>query len=327
MKRKVLVFLGVFTIFLSGFFLGSSFFPSKQQELERDHGIAENRLREGYSFINPLLECSLVEFADKGLSAIDAKLNTLIQKLQHEGKVTDVAVYYRDLNNGPWFGINEKMDFSPASLLKLPVMMAYYKKAETEPEILDQKVIFEKDKEYLIPQDIAPGKKLEKGKEYTIDELIERMIVYSDNAALLLLEEHIAPELIDKVTIDLGIVMPTGASTYDFITVKDYSSLFRVLFNASYLSRKYSEKALKLLSISEFRDGIVAGVERGVVVSNKMGEREISDSIKQLHDCGIVYVPGRPYLLCVMTRGSNLSNLSDVIRKISSTVYYQVKNH
>lgn len=327
MKRKAFVFLGVFTIFLSGFFLGGSFFPSKQQELERDPGISENRLREGYAFINPLLECSLVEFADKGLNAIDAKLNTLIKKLQHEGKVTDVAVYYRDLNNGPWFGINEKMDFSPASLLKLPVMMAYYKKAENEPEILDRKVIFEKDREYLIPQDITPGKKLEKGKEYSINELIERMIVYSDNASLLLLEEHIAPELIDKVTIDLGIVIPTGAATYDFITVKDYSSLFRVLFNASYLSREYSEKALKLLSVSEYRDGIVAGVERGVVVSNKMGEREISDSTKQLHDCGIVYVPGKPYLICIMTRGSNLSNLSDVIRQISSTVYYQVKSH
>jgi hypothetical protein len=40
--------------------------------------------------------------------------------------------------------------------------------------------------------------------------------------------------------------------------VIDYASFFRVLFNASYLNRKDSEKALALLTKVAFRDGLIA---------------------------------------------------------------------
>lgn len=42
---------------------------------------------------------------------------------------------------------------------------------------------------------------------------------------------------------------------------------------------------------------------------------------KELHDCGIIYYPERPYLLCVMTEGNDLNELAGVIQNISKTVY------
>jgi len=41
----------------------------------------------------------------------------------------------------------------------------------------------------------------------------------------------------------------------------------------------------------------------------------------QLHDCGIVYYPQRPYVICVMTKGRDLDVLKNVIKGISEIVY------
>ena len=40
------------------------------------------------------------------------------------GRIRDVSVYYRDLLDGPWFGINESVEYNPASMMKVPVMVA-----------------------------------------------------------------------------------------------------------------------------------------------------------------------------------------------------------
>jgi len=99
-----------------------------------------------------------------------------------------------------------------------------------------------------------------------------------------------------------------------------------MLYNASYLNKELSEKALQYLSEVDFKQGLVSGVPQGIVVAHKFGEKVFGSSaeIKQLHDCGIVYYPRHPYLLCVMTRGASFEYLDDTIRQISSLVYQEV---
>jgi hypothetical protein len=55
-----------------------------------------------------------------------------------------------------------------------------------------------------------------------------------------------------------------------------------------------------------------------------MGERELQNGIRQLHDCGIVYLESHPYLLCIMTRGYDFEKLSKIISMISSQVYSEM---
>lgn len=110
-----------------------------------------------------------------------------------------------------------------------------------------------------------------------------------------------------------------------FITVKDYVSFFRVLYNSTYLDRTLSEKALELLSKSEYQDGLEAGVPEEVRVAHKFGERKFEETgERQLHDCGIVYHPIRPFLMCVMTKGKSLNDLSSVIAALTKTAYAEV---
>jgi hypothetical protein len=66
----------------------------------------------------------------------------------------------------------------------------------------------------------------------------------------------------------------------------------------------------------------VAGVPSGTVVAHKFGERVLpSKNVKQLHDCGIVYYPQFPYVLCVMTRGNDFVTLQQAIKGVSDIVY------
>jgi len=307
-------YLLIITAFILGAGLGFLLFDYRYSPTS----VKEQRAG-GYKLINPLYDIETEEGA-KEFSSLEKKIVDYTNDSISEDQVDRVSLYFKDLNNGPWFGINEKANFSPASLLKVPVMISYFKKAEKDPSILEKKVKLETN----IYQDVAPITKptnpIEIGKEYRIEDLIEKMIIESDNNALGLLKDNIRQEDIDKVSRDLEV--PTSRSLNDFMSVKDYSSFFRVLYNDSYLDTKYSEKALSILTRTEFKEGIKKSLPSNIVVANKFGERHIEGEAKyQLHNCGLVYYPNRPYLLCIMSEGKNYSLLEKIIQDISKIVY------
>jgi len=98
----------------------------------------------------------------------------------------------------------------------------------------------------------------------------------------------------------------------------------RILYNSSYLNFEMSNKALMLLTQTDFPNGLVAGVPDSVVVAHKFGEQKNGDE-QQLHDCGIVYYQENPYILCVMTKGYEIPELASIIKEISQQVYNEVK--
>jgi len=275
----------------------------------------------GYKYISPLLECA--DFDYKNREDLEENISKLIDEKIKKGDVSFISLYFRDLNNGPWIGINEKETFTPASLLKVPLMIAYLKISEKDPSILEKKILIENNQN-LLSQNIIPLRTVEAGKEYKVEELIEYMIIYSDNLAADALLRHIDLESLNNTYSDLGISVPDGKKVDDFMSVRDYSSFFRILYNASYLNHEMSGKALKILTKSQFVQGLTAGVPAQVEIAHKFGER-ISGDKKQLHDCGIIYKENNPYLLCIMTRGQDFSKMGEVIGEISALVYREFK--
>lgn len=296
-----------------------------QQGLFKEEIANSKEIRSGnFKYINPLLECESDEGFEKEKRPSKEKIEEIVSTSIEKGKAEHVSVYFRDLNNGPWFGINEREVFSPASLFKVPIMMTLYSIAEDDEEILKKEVEYKGDEDFvLIPQNYKPDIALEKGKKYSLEELAKRMIVYSDNLALYELvyafDEKAVKELKNLHSF-LGI---KSGEEQETVSIKNYASFFRVLFNASYLNMEYSEKALELLAQVPFENGLRAGVPSDITIAHKFGERK--NGAKQLHDCGIIYYPNRPYLLCVMTRGSNFSSLEETIGEISKAVFEDMK--
>jgi beta-lactamase class A len=317
-KKKYLIRIHLlFFSGLLGFFIYPHVYPQK-------FNLIEQRNSQNYQFINPLLDCNVSDITNNNLSSLELKYQEIIRQFKTSSNITYAAIYYRDLNNGPWIGVNQDEMYSPASLIKVPLLITYLKLAESKSSLLDEKIKYIPQNQKEIP-DIPPSLTLTAENEYTIRELLERMIVYSDNDAFYTLTNYIKSELVAKTYSDLDIKIDPSVNNNpsgNIITVKNYASFFRILFNASYLSPDMSELALQLLSKIEFKNGLNASLPREIKISHKYGERYYVESgERQLHDCGIIYLPEKPYLLCVMTRGKNFDDLSTFIKKISDTTY------
>jgi beta-lactamase class A len=279
-----------------------------------------------YEYTAPLLLCATYESTELNQSAyLQNNIQSIVDSAIKSGKATDVSVYLRGFK-GKWVGINENDDYAPASLLKVPLMIAYFKEAEINPGILERVVSYDgsfddNDAEtFKVPALIKPG-------QYTIQQLIQAMIEDSDNNATRLLNNNIDPKALASVYTDLGLTLPpTGGTAVPVISAKQYSYFFRILYNATYLTPEYSDLALKYLTAVDFPAGLESTVPSDVKVANKFGERTVVTPSGQvierdLHDCGLVYADKSPYLLCVMTKGKDFNDLTGVIQSIGKFVY------
>lgn len=241
--------------------------------------------------------------------------------------VTSASVYFRDLVHGPVFGLSELAPFAPASLLKLPTALVFMNAAEQQDGVLGARIRYQ-GTALVGEQRIPPKESATEGETYAITDLLRMMLTYSDNASYQALDAFLRAEpqrveLRKETFQELGLLDPE-TRTETTLSVRGYASLFTLLFNASYLDAGGSEQVLSWLSDSTYRDGLVAGVPASVTVAHKFGERIRPDDTKELHDCGIIYYPGNPYLLCVMTRGDDWGALTALIADISRTVYQEV---
>lgn len=268
----------------------------------------------GYQFTNPLLDCDNFHPSIlKNHVELKNNLNNYVNEAIKGGTADTISVYFCSLNNGPWIGVNENYYYTPASLLKVPLLVAVLKKSEEDSDFLKTKILYDK----VADPDFSPNivdKYIQLGKTYTVEELLEYMIIHSDNNAKQILLNMLGEDYLFNVMTDLGVNLKNRDLNIDFISAREYSSFYRIMYNASYLSRSLSEKGLKILSKTEFKNGIPNKLPKNIAVAHKFGERGfLNSNKKQLHDCGIVYLPDSPYLLCIMTKGKDFNQLVQVI--------------
>ncbi len=290
--------------------------------------IRQIRCERAYSYINPDVVCGSPDVIKKvGYAETRSNIEDYIAEETTKGHLTSASLYFRDLAHGPVFGIDELEPFAPASLLKLPLAFVFLFASENQPALLQKKVRYE-GLSTTDAQRVKPRESATPGTPYEIQELLRMMIQFSDNASYEALDAFISAEpnreMLRRETFqEIGLIDPKDR-VEETITVRGYSSLFRILYNASYLDDRDSELLLSWLAASDYGRGLAAGVPQGTTVAHKFGERYFPDGRKQLHDCGIVYFPRNPYLLCVMTKGDDWTALENVIATISRMVYEEV---
>lgn len=276
------------------------------------NNMSQLRLKES-KLTNPLILADVVG-ENPSFLPIKSDIEQFINQLKGNQKVVDVSVYFRKLNDGSWFSINSNQLYNPASMIKVAYLLSYLKDAERNPSLLDKKIFFRQHYSAGNNPNIVDFK-LKEGLHYPIRDLLYAMIVYSDNDATGLLMENVNASTFSQLFTDLNIPVPDIKAEY-FISSVDMGKFFRVLYNASYLRKETSEYALELLSKSSFKDGIVAGVNSTTLVAHKFGERIIGNTA-QLHEFGIVYFDGQPYLLGIMTMGNSMQELKSVLKEIA----------
>lgn len=292
--------------------------------------LTQNNL--GFKFIKPLLDVEFVSQEDSLRQFPEQKkIKDLVEKEIAKEKDVTVGFYFNDLANAGWFGVNEDEKFIPASLLKMPMLIAYYKLRENEADLF-QKQIFYQGKDFNLDRNTAEASNVQPGNTYAVEQLLRTMIVDSDNNALELLYEF-RKDVLGDVFEDLQVPLPDSRSeiaTEDFLSPKEMAKFYLVLYHGSYLRKIDSDEALKLLSEVKYKDGLVAGVPSEITVSHKYGERKFTiangDVHDEFHDCGIIYYPNNPYKLCIMTKGKELGveRASKIISNLSKIVYESI---
>ncbi len=297
----------------------------------KDAAIRAVVLRENsqqYKYINPIVVFTIGDKENfPAYKPLESAMNSYINAAVSAGKAKKVSVYFRSLTNEAWTGINEDDKYAPSSMLKVAVLIAYLKLSETDPSILSRQIYYTHAEDP--GQTFKPAKVLSTGW-HTNEEVIQSMIDESDNTSVQTLIDN-QKQAVLKVYADLSLPTPKSPSDIDFMSARLYSRLFRALYNGTYLSKQLSEKALAILSKTDFDGGLIAGLPASVSASHKFGERTVFNEAdgtvleRQLHDCGIVYDPKSPYFICVMTRGSDFSSLRGVIADLSAIAYKSIK--
>lgn len=306
MNKLFITLLGLIT------FAGSSWAQNLSEPGRNDY---QPLRRKGTFFTSPLLECV---YTGKYIPPFEKELLEFVQSTQKSGTASRISIYFQELNSGRSYGIDEDSYYSPASMMKAADMMHIYKLAETDPEVLNEKIVLHKKRIELLGES-----RLKEGEEYSVQTVMAEMILESDNQAMFALQEHFKnDQLWSSVFRELGHDIDFRADNLKSLTPKIYSTIFKALYHATYLSPEYSSDALKLLASTSFGDGILSGVnDTTVIIANKFGYREWSKSY-QFHETAIVYLKDNPYVLSVMTEGAGSpTELAEVIKDVSRIIF------
>jgi len=234
-------------------------------------------------------------------------------------KDPNMSVYFEYLSTGGNIVINKDAQFYPASLLKIPVAMAVARKIDKGEWRWDNKLVLmagDKDEKF------GTLYKEPTGSVFTIEELVRRSLVDSDNTAHFILLRNLELKEIDDVYSYIG--LDGFLDTDGRISAKRYSVVLRALYNASFLSDDSSQKLISFLSDEPFVDYLKSGFDKDIRFAHKIG----IDTDKKIYvDSGIVYLKDRPYILIVMTKEKSESEAKSIMQDISKNVFNYVKNY
>lgn len=267
-----------------------------------------------YTFINPLLGIEISkrkEFLEN--KVIEKTMGDALEQDKKAGTISNYSIYFRELETGLWTGINETKKITVGKIFPLPLMIAYLKQAESDPTLLSKTIRSNQN----FPQEDTQ-------KDQTIEELIKKMINENDTQAAEMLYNAIDKDALANVTSELGIDFQEDTHNENYISLKSYALIYRFLYNATYLNQEMSEKALRLLHTNNQMGDINTNLPKSILTAHSYQNTSIltaQDSLYESNDCGIVYYPEHPYLLCIALTHSNPSTAHTVLEDMGSLLY------
>jgi beta-lactamase class A len=230
-----------------------------------------------------------------------------------------VSIYYEFLNTGANIQINNSQRFYPASLVKLPTAMVAMKKIESgDWKLDDMLVLMDEDKDNRYGQLY----KEQTGTKFTIEQLLKTLLTESDNTAHRILMRNLSEKELGALKDDIG--LDDLFNERQEVSAKEYSRIFRSLYNSSFLKRRDSQKILEWLTQTKFNSTLPSGLPKGTNFAHKIGEDDVE---KNYLDAGIVYLPNRPYLITVMIKQHDQKQSEALMKQISKAAYDYVKNY
>jgi len=231
----------------------------------------------------------------------------------------EYAVGILNLKTGEQYFLNGHKQFESASLYKLWVMGAVYKKIEegllSSDQILseDVKILNEK---FKIDEEVAEKK--EGSIKLSVKDALNLMITQSDNYAALLLAAKIRLSFVQNFLDDFGLTESKvgTASLPPTITAYDTVLFFNKLYNGEFSTSENNKKMLNFLKGQVLNSKLPKYLPDNTEFGHKTGELG-----QYSHDGGIVFTNAGDYIIAVLSRSSSPKDANERIAEISRGVY------
>jgi len=244
----------------------------------------------------------------------------LIPKEEIKNYLSDKNFKYglviKNLDTGETFTENSDDIFPAASLYKLWVMAGVYndiKNGNLDPEQKLSQSVSVLNRKFNIDPDLAELK--EGTVSYSVSDALKQMITISHNYAAMLLTEKITLTKLNNYMKELGLKKsktgePPKTTAYETAWILEQIYLHKLI------DPDLSDEMLNLLKKQTINRKIPKYLPEGTIIAHKTGEL---GSVS--HDCGIIYIPGSPILMCMLTDSTNLTVSEEAISRISKIIY------
>ncbi|MCM3566933.1 CapA family protein [Neobacillus mesonae] len=224
-----------------------------------------------------------------------------------DGKVT---LRYQNLITNESYSINSHTEVPAASTIKLPLALYIMKLADKGQIDLNEQLTYQSHHYYggsgVIQKDPV-------GSKYTIDELVKKAMIYSDNIAFIMLKEKVGAGNFIQFLKSLGAeyAYPGGRNT---TSADDLSLYARELYRYSEQSPN-GKKLVQYLENTVYNTTIPKGIQ-DQLVAHKVGLIPMN---LIYNDTAVVFGT-EPFTLAVTTRGIDYEKSQQVIADIASIV-------
>jgi len=266
---------------------------------------------QGFSWLEPKLKLSFL------ISEKETKKD-LTQRLDHWAQTRlprlpgQWAIRIELLNQNFSWGVNDQIQFQAASLIKLPVVAAFYHQV-AQGEI-DLKEVY-----FLRAEDKVKGagslQYQSVGTKWTLEQLAQLALSQSDNTAFKILRQRLSDQLIEQLITAWGLEQTDLED--NLTSAKDIAYFFRQLYKHQLLDPPWNERVLTDLTETIFEDRLPAGVPEGIRVAHKVGTET-----GVVSDAGIVFTPGRPFILVILSQATKNQIAERLFPQLVNELYW-----
>lgn len=231
------------------------------------------------------------------------------------------GIYFVDLDNGNYLSLNGEKTFATASIIKLPILIAFFQDVEAGKIKLDETLVMGRDvivggSGYM--QDLPPGSK------FSARQTVNNMITTSDNTATNMIIKRMGGiDVLNQRFRSWGLQrtvmrnwLPDLKGT-NTTTAKELVQLMALLEQGKLLQGTKPE-AMDILRRVKNRKLLPVGLGSGATIAHKTGDIGFL-----LGDAGIVQMPtGKRYLVAVLVESAYDDPAArDYIQDVSRIVY------
>lgn len=251
-------------------------------------------------------------------------LKTVVQQLAAKNAKLMPGVFFVDLDTGAYLDVNGSSTFAAASMIKFPVLVAFFQDVDAGKIRLDEKLTL---KQELIGGGSGDMQYKPLGTKFTALETATKMIVISDNTATNMLIARMggAAALNQRFqSWGLGVteirnLLPDLSGT-NTTSPTDLGQLMALVNQGDLMSLRSRDRLLEIMRQTKTRTLLPRGLGEGATIAHKTG-----DIGSMVGDVGLVDMPnGKRYIgVAMVKRPHNDHRAQELIRQISRAAYQQ----